>query len=75
MQKNYTTENLIRFIYRETKEEESLELMHAILHDDNLAEEFQQLSSLVESLDVKKMEPSETSLKIIMDYCRSGIHA
>lgn len=75
MQKNYTTENLIRFIYRETSEAESIQLMHAILHDDEMAEEFQQLSKLIESFDEVKMEPSATSLKIVMDHCRSGIHA
>jgi len=71
MHKNYTPENLLQLIYSETSGQEHCDLLQEILVNNQFSDEYYKLKTVTEMLPAKKLEPSATSLKIIMDYCRS----
>ena len=60
MTKTFTQNDLIRYIYNETTQQESVEIQQAILCNDQLHEEHKQLSSMVAMLD-ELMETRHTS--------------
>ena len=60
MTKTFTQNDLIRYIYNETTQKESVEIQQALLCNDKLHEEHKQLSSMVALLD-ELMESRETS--------------
>ena len=76
MTHNFTPNDLIRFIYRETSPEEDIDIRQWVLEDESAANLFQQLVESKQSLDIEAMEPSETSINIILEYDRqmSGEH-
>ena len=51
MTKTFTQNDLIRYIYNETSQQESVEIQEALLCNDQLHEEHKQLSSMVLMLD------------------------
>lgn len=72
---NYLTPNdLIRFIYRETTPEEDVGIKQWILEDGAASSLFQQLIESKHSLDMEEMEPSETSVSIILDFSKERAH-
>jgi anti-sigma factor RsiW len=60
MTKTFTQNDLIRYIYNETSQEESLEIQKALLFDDALHEEHKQLRATVNLLD-ELLEPGASS--------------
>lgn len=71
MIKTFTQDDLVRYIYKETTKEENFEIEQAMLFDEVLADEYDELKSVVSSLDAIQVEPSARSVETILSYSRS----
>lgn len=72
MTKTFTHDDLIRYIYRETSEEESKDVENALLCNSRLSDLFKELKSMIISLDgIFSEEPSERSIDNILHYSKS----
>lgn len=65
MTKSFTTNDLIRYIYQEMEEEENDQLMQILQDDQQLMQEYINLLSTIEKLDVLSTEPSESIINAI----------
>ena len=72
MQKNYSTNDLILYLYNETQLEDNVFIQQSIDHDDETAEEFSQLVGVQQLLDKVTFNPKESSVDAIMAY--SAMH-
>jgi hypothetical protein len=70
MIKTFTQNDLIRFLYHETSEEETKEINKALLCESELQEQYKELSALRKELDAMRLEPSATSVQNILNYAR-----
>jgi len=70
MLKSSTQENLIKFIYNETTTAETQSIFSKIEKDEEIFEEYEQLVRLKNSLDKLFVQPSKTSLEIILEKSR-----
>ncbi len=59
MTKSFTQNDLIRYIYQEMSESESVQLEQNLHHDEVLMQAYIDLLSAVEQLETLYMEPSE----------------
>jgi len=73
MRNHFTPNDLIRFIYRETSSEEDAQIRLQLAEDSELAVEFNRLIETVNMLDEFKLEPSETSVNLILEYSQEQI--
>ena len=74
MKSYYTSESLLQFIYKECSNEEAKEIKKAILTDMDLAKEYHAMLTVIESLNtVTLLEPSQTSIDIILNHATSGV--
>lgn len=72
MTKTFTHDDLIRYIYRETSEEEKIEVENALLCDSRLSELFKELNLTIRSLDgIFEVEPSVRSINNIFNYSKT----
>lgn len=71
MIKTFTQTDLIRYLYRETTEEETTEIDKALLCDAELMTMFSELKDTVRSVDKANLEPSASSIANILLYSRS----
>ena len=71
MIKTFTLDDLIRFLYHETSEEENLEFNRALKQDAELALQFSELQATVKKLDDTLLEPSSRVIESILSYSRS----
>ena len=71
MIKTFTLDDLIRFLYHETSEEESREINRALLCDSELQALFNELKTTIKQLDDAQLEPSPSVLLNILSYSRS----
>ena len=69
--KTFTQDDLVRFVYNETSSEESMKIKKAILENLDLAKAYQGMLTAKEELEQGKLEPSNSSINIIMEYSRS----
>lgn len=70
MTKTFTQNDLIRFIYRETSEEETREINKALLCDSELQAQYKELNATHKQLTKAKLEPSAASIQNILNYAR-----
>ncbi len=70
MTHNFTPNDLLRFLYRETTHEEDIKIKLWISEDSDISHLFSEMISSAESLDFVPLQPSETSVNIILDYSR-----
>jgi hypothetical protein len=70
MTKTFTQNDLIRFIYRETSEEETREINKALLCDSELQAQYKELNATHKQLNQTKLEPSAASIQNILNYAR-----
>lgn len=70
MIKTFTQNDLIRFIYRETSEEETREINKALLCDSELQAQYKELNATHKQLNQAKLEPSAASIQNILNYAR-----
>ena len=76
MIKTFTQNDIIRFLYHETSEEENAEIESALLCDSELLEMYQELCLLTKQLDKIEIVPSEKVIKRVVKYSKSlGQHA
>jgi hypothetical protein len=73
MRNHFTPNDLIRFIYRETSSKEDAQIRLQLAEDSELAVEFHRLIETVNMLDELKLEPSETSINLILEYSQEQI--
>lgn len=67
MDKNFTQEDIIRFLYHETTSAESEKIKEAILFDTKLSEKYFQLKAEIDFLNSFEISaPLETSIEIIL---------
>ena len=70
MTRTYTQDDVIRYIYRETTEEENLAIRNALLFDQELMGFYKEIKSIVSELNNIEVEPSAKSVKAIADYAQ-----
>jgi hypothetical protein len=74
MLENYTTNDLILYLYNETGLEDSVFIQKAIDHNEEVAEEFHQLAAVKSLIEHTFADmPSRGSVNAIMAY--SGLHS
>ena len=74
MTNNCTPNDLIRFIYRETSLEEDSNIKLWLLENSQASELFRQLLEAKDLLETEALEPSETSINIILDFSKENAH-
>jgi hypothetical protein len=72
MEKTFTQEDLIRFIYQETSHQESHQILAALHEDFELRESLKELMTVVGALDELKYEPRNTILQILNEEASSS---
>ena len=71
MIRSLTQFNVLGYVYNETNEDESQKTMQAMVANEELADEFIQLSEAKELLDKCSYSASEKTLNRILDYSKS----
>ena len=71
--KTFTSDDLVRFVYNETTTEESADMRKAILENLDLAKTYQGMLTAKEELEQGKLNPSDSSIDIIMQYSRDTV--
>jgi hypothetical protein len=66
----FTPDDLVRFIYHEVSADEEARIKLFITENPEAAEELQLLMQSVMELESVSLEPSESSVNIILDYSR-----
>ena len=68
MKQNFTTEQLIRFLYKETSVAESMAICQALEEDWNLYESYQELEQAKQQLPQVSFQPSGSTIQNILSY-------
>lgn len=71
MIKTFTPNDVIRYFYNETSEEENKAIAKALIIDADLLEVYMQLKQSTEKLDEIRKEPSEYVINNILNYSSS----
>jgi hypothetical protein len=71
MTKTFTQNDLIRFLYHETSEQEEREINKALICDSELQAQYKELIATKNQLDVARLEPSAIVVENILNYSRS----
>lgn len=74
MTHNFTPNDLVRFIYRETTSVEDANIRQWLTDDSAAFSVFQEMSDTLRSLDLKEREPSETSINILLEFSKLSAH-
>ncbi len=71
---NFTTEDLLQFIYKETSSQKTAEITAALASDWGLREQMDTLLASVKELDtVKLLSPREQTLENIFNHAEKSI--
>jgi len=65
---NFTTEDMIRFLYNEMNAEETTRLMAALEADWTLMEKFEVLKASMNNLDTLHYSPRRRTIEAILQY-------
>lgn len=68
MTKTFTQDDLIRFLYHETSEEETKEINKALLCDTDLLKQYKELNATHKELNAARLEPSAKTIQNILNY-------
>ena len=71
MIKTFTQTDLIRYLYRETTEEEKSQIDRALKRDGNLKALFNEVRAALKDLDETALQPSESTVFNILNYSRT----
>ncbi|MEL6535248.1 MAG: hypothetical protein AAFQ98_07555 [Bacteroidota bacterium] len=71
MTQTFTENDLIRFIYKETDEQESKLITEALWEDSRLRAEYGELCLLQQTMDGVLQAPRQASIDRIMDFSKS----
>jgi hypothetical protein len=69
---NYTTEDLLQYMYQETSKNQSLAIEKAIQSDWALGEKFEVLTDSLQRLDKMLEGPRPQSVMAILNYAQSS---
>lgn len=76
MIKIFTPNDIVRYIYQETSEQESASIESALLRDKNLLKVYQELSFIKRQLGKAISDPDEKIITSVMAYSKSlDLHA
>ncbi|HMR42288.1 MAG TPA: hypothetical protein PKC40_00575 [Saprospiraceae bacterium] len=68
MKQNFTPNDLLRFLYKETSLSETVALKEAIEENDNLHDEYQALLKAYHTLPKVKFRPTPDAVRNILNY-------
>ena len=71
MIKTFTQTDLIRYLYRETTEEENKKIDKALVRDSELQALYAELCSVKKEMDSAQLEPSSGVVLSILSYSRT----
>jgi hypothetical protein len=71
MTKTFTQDELIRYIYHETSDQESKEIENALICDGVILELYKKLKNTIQQLDKIEESPSGKTIDKILDYSKS----
>ena len=71
MIKTFTQTDLIRYLYRETTEEERTEIDKALICDSELMALYNEMCAMIKDMDGAQLEPSSATVLSILSYSRS----
>ena len=71
MTKTFTRNDLIRYIYNETTENEKKEIEQELLLNNKLFEEYKDLAEVSMELDRFEMSPSENVINKILNFSKT----
>lgn len=74
MNQNSTHELLVRHLYGETIPSEREQIARELAMDESLHQELEELLEVKRRLDGNMRQPSETSLRLIMEYSDKTEH-
>lgn len=72
MIQTFTQNDLIRFLYHETSEEETREIERAISYDPELALQLEEFKVVARELNENQMEPSASVLQRILEHAKQA---
>jgi hypothetical protein len=72
MNKNFTTNDLIRFAYNDCNLQEKLAISQALEDDNELRIEFEAIQEVQTDLDHDLQKPDPSSIRIILDHSRKA---
>lgn len=76
MTKTFTQNDIIRYIYKETSDEENAEIESALMCDIVLQETYQELFLTSKQLDLTEIVPSDKIIRRVLNYSKSiDMHA
>lgn len=70
---NFTQEDLLQYLYKETSLVQTAEIKAALETDWNLREEFELLTSAQNNLKALEMAPSQRTLDAIFNYAEKAV--
>lgn len=71
MTKTFTPNDVLRFLYKETSEDEDREIQQAIMIDSNLMDSYQELMEVKNSLDHIEIQAPSQLINKILNYSKS----
>ena len=71
MTKTFTQDELIRYIYHETTDQENKKIENALIYDDVLMEMYKKLKNPIKQPDKIEESPSDQIIDKILDYSKS----
>lgn len=71
MIRTFTQTDLIRYLYRETTEEEKKEIDRALVRDGKLKVLYNELCAALKDLDKAALQPSSSTVFNILNYSRT----
>ncbi len=71
----YTQNDLIRYIFKETTEEENTRIENELLTSTEMVDFYADVCDIVQKVKKMNMEPSGNTIQTILEYSRSvGVH-
>ncbi len=71
MTKGFIQDDVLRFIYKETKEEENQTIEYNLLVNSKLMDFYMETMETINEVNSLQLEPSESSVERILDYSNS----
>jgi hypothetical protein len=70
---NFTPEDLLQYLYKETSPEKTAEIKAALENDWSLREKFEVITTAQKRLEALKMSPSQQTIDNILNYAEKAI--
>ena len=70
---NFTPEDLLQYLYKETSLEQTAQIEAALQTDWSLREKFEVLNSAQKRLEALKMSPSQQTIDNILNYAEKAV--